>query len=278
LSTGEGSERATPFQELTGLRIIWFHPATLAGGWQVGEARDVRRAPTTMLVAALLLTACSGGADDDRLELQATEEPAASVEDPDRSPSPEEEPEPEDPYALPDEIDEAYVERVINAILEVQAEVLRGALQHEVGQNLDSDLLALHFATTQGVERSEGITYYQQIIDEPANREGVAAPDELTPTRFGVKQVLHVEHTCIIAAGTWDRSGTTLVPPDPELAFIFSLSRITDSAAVSQGNPTPWQWRDNGGIPEDLDERSWVDLDYPSALDHTCKELDDGSA
>jgi hypothetical protein len=112
------------------------------------------------VAAAALLAACSGGPTTTVLELQATEEPAAERDrgtGPGGDPSPkEEEPEPEDPYAVPDEIDEDYVERVINAILEVQSEVLRGALQQEQGENLDSDLLALPLCDDPGSRAQRG--------------------------------------------------------------------------------------------------------------------------
>jgi hypothetical protein len=93
----------------------------------------VRRTLATMMAAGLVLVACSSE-EPDILDL-ATEDPEpeeTATADPD--PEPDDEPEPEDPYAVPDEIDEAYVESVINAILEVQDEVLRGALPTGAGR------------------------------------------------------------------------------------------------------------------------------------------------
>jgi hypothetical protein len=230
-----------------------------------------------MLVAALALTACSGGADDDLLELHATEEPAASVEDPDPSPSPEEEPEPEDPYAVPDEIDEAYVERVINAILEVRTEILRGALQQQPGENLDPNLVALHFATTDGTQRATGLETFQTYIDDPESRGGLLPPGEMGVMRFESEALVHAEPAaCIIAVGRWDRSEISSRADSNEIV-IFSLSRLNDSEAVSPGNPTPWQWQDNGlmvdieGMP--IDREYWPDLDYGLVLEHSCEDL-----
>jgi hypothetical protein len=238
----------------------------------------VRRAPTTILVAALLLTACSGGADDDLLELQATEEPAASVEDPDRSPSPEEEPEPEDPYAVPDEIDEAYVERVINAILEVQAEVLRGALTQMQGENLDPSLMELHFATTDGQQRALGLDEYQSYIDEPETRGGLFDDlDDDARGWFAVEYLHHAEPDgCVLALGYWDRTELSAnAPSREETLTALSLSRIADGEEVSRGNPTPWRWRHNLGVDGDLTPDEWPALPWDSSLDHTCDFLAD---
>jgi hypothetical protein len=241
----------------------------------MSEDGDVRRALATTLAAGLILTACSGAEDDgDLLDLQATPEP---TEEATEDPEPEEEPEPDDPYAVPDEIDEAYVENVINAILEVRSEVLRGALQQEQGENLAAELMALHFATTEGTQRATGLETFQRYIDEPDSRENFLAVDDLGTTTFRPELLVHAEpDQCIIVVGFWDNSQIVENPRAEEDFVAFSLSRVDESSEASEGNPTPWQWRDNaamqdgsGLIPRD----QWEDLDYASALDHTCEEL-----
>jgi hypothetical protein len=230
-----------------------------------------------MLVAALFLAACSGGgADDDLLELQATEEPAASAEDPDPSPSPEAEP--EDPYAVPDEIDEAYVERVINAILEVQTEVLRGALGQATGENLAPHLVGLHIATTDGEQRRLGLDYLQDYIDVPESREGLREVSEIRSMTFAVDQLLHSEpDRCVIAAGRWDLSGTSTLTQDAEERVAFSLARIDENVDRSEGNPTPWAWQshvvlsDSTGAP--IPPEQWGDIDFGDHLDNSCEDF-----
>jgi hypothetical protein len=229
-----------------------------------------------MMAAGLLLVACSSE-EPDTLDL-ATEDPEpeeTATAEPD--PEPDEEPEPEDPYAVPDEIDEAYVESVINAILEVQDEVLRGALQQEQGTLLAEDLTALHFATTTGEQRQEALTRLQGYIDEPETRGNLLPPDEMGKTTFRLEELVHAEpDACLIAIGFWDNSEVSSSPRAGEEYVSFALSRVDATDEVSAGNPTPWQWRDNaamadgdGPIPRDR----WNDLDYGGALDHGCEEL-----
>jgi hypothetical protein len=230
-----------------------------------------------MLAAAALLAACSGTADDDLLELQATEEPAVSAEEPDPSPSPEDDADPEDPYAVPDVIDEAYVEGVINAILEVRTEILRGALQQQPGDNLDTDLLALLFATTEGRQRAADLETFQGYIDDPDTRGGLLSPDAMGSTQFVAEALIHSEpEACVIAVGRWDRREISTRADSDELV-IFSLSRILQPDAISPGNPTPWQWRDNGLMVdtegEPIDREHWQQLDYGSVLEHACEDL-----
>jgi hypothetical protein len=229
-----------------------------------------------MLATAVVLVACSSATDDEPRELQATEEPAASTEDPDPSPSPEEPSEPEDPYAVPDEIDEAYAERVINAILEVRTEILRGALQQQQGENLDTDLLALHFATTVGTERAEALDVIQGYIDDPETRGGLFTAEGLGENLFEVEHLHQAEPDwCILVLGYWDRAGVSSTAPSREDSLTaFSLSRVDDSVERSQGNPTPWLWRDNQGVPGDLEPEQFDDLPWAEELDHTCTDLD----
>jgi hypothetical protein len=244
----------------------------------------VRRTLAVAAAAGLLALGCSGG-EEEILDLQAT--PGADSEPIDEPADPEpeveeteesaEQPEPEDPYAVPDEIDEEYVERVINAILEVQSEILRGALQQEQGENLDPDLMALHFATTDGAQRLEGLDYFQDYIDNPDNHD-FRDTDALGDMTFSIDQLIHAEQEkCLIAIGRWDVSAALLTEDNPDERVVFSLSRTDEGAEVSEGNPTPWQWRDNGILidteGEPIGSEYWNDLDYNSAMDHTCERL-----
>jgi hypothetical protein len=233
----------------------------------------MRRTLASTLAAGLLVLGCTAAGDDDLLDVRATEEPT-----PEPTEEPEPEPEPDDPYAVPDEIDEAYVELVINAILEVRSEILRGALQQEQGENLDPDLMALHFATTEGRQRSSDLEVLQGYIDNPESRGGLLPADQLGTMRFESEYLAHAEpEACIVVVGRWDRTPVSTRADSNELV-IFSLAQIEDADAISEGNPTPWQWRDNVLLkdPEgqEIASEHWPDLDYASVLDHSCSELE----
>jgi hypothetical protein len=233
----------------------------------------MRRTLASTLAAGLLVLGCTAAGDDDLLDVRATEEPTPEPTD-----EPEPEPEPDDPYAVPAEIDEAYVELVINAILEVQSEVLRGALAQEQGENLSPDLVALHFATTEGSQRIDGVEYLQEYIDDPVSRGFLRAPDQLGHMTFNLDELMHAEaERCLIAIGQWDLSAVTTAPDDPDERVAFSLSRIDVNSEASGGNPTPWQWRDNRTLVDTdgaaIERKYWSELDFAGVLDHSCEEL-----
>jgi hypothetical protein len=236
---------------------------------------DVRRTLATTLTASVLLLGCTGTADDDLLDLQATGDPTPS---PTEEPAPDPEPEPEDPYAVPDEIDEAYVERVINAILEVQSEVLRGALQQQQGENLDRRLIALHLSTTTGRQQQIGLEEYQGYVDTPENRGGLHSDlGDGATGRFEVDYVHHAEpNSCILALGYWDRTELSAnAPARSETLTAIALSRNRHPDSVPEGNPTPWRWQHNLGLDGSLSADEWPALPWET-LDNSCLELGAG--
>jgi hypothetical protein len=131
-------------------------PAGVVTGFEMLREK-LRRAGVT-LMAAVLLTACTGAAEGpevaDLEELDVTEAATEPVDtevvedtevaaDEDGADDPTErtqpadddtEPADGDPYAIPEDgIDEAYVERVLNAIFEVNREALAITLESEPG-------------------------------------------------------------------------------------------------------------------------------------------------
>jgi hypothetical protein len=233
----------------------------------------MRRTFATTLTAGLLLLGCTAAGDADLLDVRATEDPA-----PEPPEEPEPDPEPDDPYAVPDEIDEAYVELVINAILEVQSEVLRGALAQEQGENLAPDLVALHFATTTGRQQQLGLEEYQRYIDDPGNRGGLHSDiGDGATGRFEVDYVHHAEpDSCILALGFWDRTELSANAPErAETLTAIALSRVHETDSVAEGNPTPWQWQHNLGLDGALAADEWPTLPWET-MDHSCIQLDAG--
>jgi hypothetical protein len=244
----------------------------------------VRRTVAVVAAAGLVALGCSGG-EDEILDLQAT--PSAETEPTDQPDEPEpdvedteepvDEPEPDDPYAVPDEIDEDYVERVINAILEVQDDVLRSALQLEQGQILTPEQTGLIFATSAGDQRQAVLDRLQGYVDDPETRGNLLPSEEMGRTYFHPEQLIRAEpEHCVLVIGFWENREVTTEPRADGDFAAFSLSRKPEDEEISEGNPTPWQWRDNaamvdgeGPIPADR----WEELDYDSALDHTCEGL-----
>ena len=238
--------------------------------------RQARRYVAALTAGLLLLTACNGdnnspepdpppigGEEDDEDDGDEFNE-AVDEED-------------EEPYAVPDEVDEAYAEEVINVLLEIDVEALRIALRQEPGETLDSEAADRVAAISDGRRQAAFLETLQGYVDSPEPPERLLPPTEMSATTFHALQVLHAEpDRCLLVAGWWDLSSTTLDAPDRDEISVFSLSRV-DREVTDQGrNPTPWAIRhvaamadtDGEPIPED----EWSDIEFGDALDRTCED------
>jgi hypothetical protein len=240
-----------------------------------GEAmRDTRRVAAALAAGLLLLTACASSDDgsDDAPPIGGDEDDDSDdVETEDE----EEDEDEEEPFAVPDEIDEDYAENVINALLEIDTEILVTALRQEPGETLDVEATDRLHAISDGNYRESSMRDLQEYIDAPETADGFLPPDEIEPSRVEVDAILHEEpENCLMVAGWWDLRGTAREPLPPEERALFSLGRVDQEVTDRERNPTPWQLRDLGLLQsggEPIPEEQWGDLDF-EAFDNSCEE------
>jgi hypothetical protein len=106
--------------------------------------RQTRRYVAALTAGLLLLTACSGEDNEpepDPPPIGGDE----NDEDEDDQDNESVEEEDEEPYAVPDEIDEAYAEEVINVLLEIDTEALKIVLEQEPGRDSSTPRQLIEF-------------------------------------------------------------------------------------------------------------------------------------
>jgi hypothetical protein len=226
-------------------------------------------------LAALLVAGCSGAVDEPEVaDIEAlhaaTEEdtgPPADTEVPDdtevageddRADDPTETTEPaddatetadSDPYAIPEDgIDEAYVERVLNAIFEVNREALALTLDSEPGV-VPFEAEELSRSIYDG---SYGSIQYRELSaiaeSEPARAQFQNPPGSLETE---VIRLHRAEAECIVVERT-SHFDTVLVEQGHELTDVLALRRLSAYEA-SAANPTRWQIVDGSfDGPEDV--------------------------
>lgn len=229
--------------------------------------RRARRHVAGTAAGLLLLTACTGN------EPEPDPPPIGGEygEDPNDEASEEDD---EDPYAAPDEIDEAYAEKVINALLETNTEALKIILQQDPGNVIDPQAADRLAAISTGRRLETALETFQVYIDQPESRDAFLPLDDIGSSRFESYGILHAEpQVCILAVGWWDLTEVVVEPPkDPSL---FSLSPVDREVTASERNPTPWQIREIsemmrvGGEP--VPEGRWDEIDFGDELDRTCE-------
>lgn len=210
--------------------------------------RTTRRLATTLTLLALL-GAC---------QTPEPETPTATIAAPSAAPtpsptatappSPTPPPSPED-YAVPAVIDEAYIQRVLTALYDLESEVVRLAQASGGLSDPARDLLRAIYRPEQ--------TSFQFSVYEEASAEGFPG---LRPTPgnqgFAVQDLLSATTECIFVAGQRDFSEVLSAPSELEgLTYVQLLPRV---AAEDPGarNATPWmvggsERRPDGSVPED---------------------------
>lgn len=233
-----------------------------------------------LLVVAMVLVACGNGDNGDEEDPppiggEDVDEPGTSDDSDDPEASEEDD---DDPYAVPDEVDEDYAERVINALFEVHAENTRALLEdYEQGESLREPEIRRLDAVFAGDYRTNAQVTLQAIADDPEVRDSYRHPEDIDQTRIHAHRVLHQEDECLLVAGEFDVTGVQREDPleDFERVAAFSLSPAPSDGEQSEYNPAPWQLRDVNALVaggEAIPEDQWDELEFGDTLDRTCEE------
>lgn len=193
----------------------------------------------------------SDGAERDRDGTsQQDESAAAPSEDEATSPSPSptdtasETPnaEPSDDFAVPDEITEDYIERVLNELNRLSGEISRDILRRDVDPDaieLPDDLDDRVRDVSRGSDLTVSRRTLTALLRETDERKQVLPADEYDQVRYEVEEVLTTE-PCVGVRVVQDYTGTDPTPIDPDvtpLAVVF-LTRVEGA------NTTGWKTTD----------------------------------
>jgi hypothetical protein len=215
------------------------------------------------LGAVLVLSACSGAAEDPEVadldEVEATTEedtePPADASDSDDTEvagdgavadaptegteQPDDAPETADgdPYAIPEDgIDEAYVERVLNAIFEVNREALAITLESEPGGLAPFEAEERLRAIYGGTYGARQMAALNEVSSTESERAVFVRPPG--PLRVTVTDVVSADPQCLIVRRLSDFSEVLQDPPDPRDGYVALAPKAASDS--KDANPTPW--------------------------------------
>ena len=192
----------------------------------------------------LLVTGCSGdddgstiepiGADDDQGVTAPSDDEvdAAEPDEPDDEVDAAEPDEPDDPFAVPDEIDIAYAQRVLDELFRIEAEVYNDVLETGVP---DDGLIPLEqleplrdiSASPETFQRLSG------ALERAASNEFDGIEQPVPPRAFEVGELPRATEDCIFAEGVIDLTVTAVDSEVEMVAHQFSL-------VPDDGNGTGW--------------------------------------
>ena len=234
--------------------------------------RQARPMCAAMTAGLLLLTACNDGDNEPNPEPP----PIGGEESEDDDPTENEEdpPEEDEPYAVPDEIDEAYAEEVINVLLEINTEALKIVLEQEPGEVIDPEAADRLAAVSAGQRLETALETFQVYVNQPEMRDPFLPTEDIGTSRFEANGVLHAEpDACILVVGWWDLTQVVADPHDD--LSLFSLGPVDREVTSSERNPTPWKIHEISEMmlidDEPVPEERWDDINFGDELDRTCE-------
>ena len=201
-----------------------------------------------VLVAALAVVASACASDPEAAPTPTPRTSAASPTSDGETPSPTPTPTgAADPYAVPDEIDEAYVQTVIDELDPVWGDMMDAFAQAE---SLDAP---------GGVERAAALftpswaSQYLQLVEDgneadPAGWDAYADPVGAPTTT--VRELVRADEQCVVARVLRGQSAVFAEgggEPDPSW---FVLRRVEDDTPPVDLNPTPWRIAFDGYTPD----------------------------
>jgi hypothetical protein len=238
--------------------------------------RSLSRRPAAATLAALLAVSCSSGPNDGSVDAPHEDEQTAPQSAPGEPDDVDELDEPDDPFAVPEEVDEAYVEAVLDEIYAQHSDLLLEVLMQDV-DDLDAptdeqaDRLDSLFDGPEGQRRR---TELLDLIQTEEARQPLLPVEEFGRAGFRIESVERAADGCIVAIGHLDLTETAVQPlPDEELAAVV----LRHEADRESSNETGWQVHDLARLrqagdltPLPLDELRGADLSV--VVDVTCGE------
>jgi hypothetical protein len=228
-----------------------------------------------LLAAATLLAACAddepdpAGADTDQPEATEPDEPEATG--PDEPAEPEE---PEDPFAIPDEIDEEYTQRVLDAILPPLWAADREEVEAGPNPMPSDETMAVYRAVFDITVSADHLTHLTSDIATEEALEGLREElDELGDIRWVVQEVGHADEECIPFDFTYEYSATD--ETNPGVGALVRPGPHRDPEGI---NPTPWAVGFSGNtevIGQELDTVCAATLEAREDLE---QEIEDDAA
>lgn len=178
----------------------------------------VRRVLGCAVVLLLAFTACNGGDDD--TASPTTTAPSTTTTGP------------ADPYAIPDTIDVAYVQRVIDKLYEIEAEAVRLIVaERELVPAAAERLAAVFLQDELNAQLRNWGDLIPSGLDDFRSDPGVV--------RTTINEVPNASTTCIFVDLTENFDDVAASPAPPGQTYLVLRPKAPAQDPASR-NPTPW--------------------------------------
>ncbi|MGH9176934.1 MAG: hypothetical protein ACRD0N_00050, partial [Acidimicrobiales bacterium] len=139
----------------------------------------------------------------------------------------------DDPFAVPEQIDAAYVDRVLVELNRVYGDVVRKVVGARTYDRADLDPLRAIF--------NEPLLALQaKQFGELTTMDPASFRQPIGDRRISVKELITARPDCIFARVEFDVSAVVVQAPPPDEAYYLTLTPTPADADPTDRNPTPW--------------------------------------
>ncbi|HVE46393.1 MAG TPA: hypothetical protein VNA57_06565 [Acidimicrobiales bacterium] len=189
------------------------------------------RVAPLLLAAATVLALSGGSCSSDKSNGDDPTLPTT------RQPTPTTTTTPEDPYAIPKVIDEAYVNRVLAALDQIDGDALREVVSKGAVTFESVERIRAIYNDPEYEQQSDGLRDVVKDLGRFRNPPG--------NRKTTVLRLPHVNTTCIVTNVTADFGQVVISPPttEPGEFQLLILERTQSGADPKRLNPTSWSIR-----------------------------------
>lgn len=232
-----------------------------------------RTTAVVRLVVACALVATVGGCtgEEDPVTLPTTSPSATPSTDEEPSPAPS--PSPSDPFAVPDEITADYVERVLNEINRLDAELTRDILRRPLDEDA-TELPPEDQAHLEAIYAEPLLTFNGRakvdLLRNQDQRDDLLPPDQLGHLVMAVEELLGAS-PCLVARVNRDWSEVDAVADADQSSLAFTVLQ-----GAANANLTSWRLSNliigdaSPGSPDEAELRELRLEDLAGQLPEAC--------
>lgn len=232
-------------------------------------------------VSTLLLASCSNG-EPSTTPIPGNEEGGPPTEEaPGPTEEPDEEPPEDDPFAVPDEIDEEYLQRVADELMAIRTDAVRLAVElNTEDADPDEELASLIGSIFTQASLAAAVNNFTDIVRANNVDEVFVAPEEMGEQRLEVFEYVGGGPDCVTFTGQFDFSATQVEFADDPPYFVVVLLHQPEEEDI---NPSGWKIAENQELfdldtdePVSGDDLRGLDLDaFADLLAVECETSDE---
>jgi hypothetical protein len=250
--------------------------------------RSIHRSGAALVAVVFALAACNDESDrgepaeqasdvsvlgdetSDEPEVDDEPEPERETDEEPEAPANDNESDSDEAFAFPDEIDNDYVDSLLNLIVASSTRLLGDIITRDPAPLREEDVSLLQ-SLYSGPRLEFMSDDYERYALSESERTVLLAPDAFGVASWSNQEIVIADESCIVAIGWHDLTEVAQEPFSRDIYMVASLTPSNESSS----NDTGWTMHDINPLVSDgypIPRPSWSDVDFSRGIAHTCED------